>query len=79
MNNYIVNNEKYKVVNNMNNYFTGITNHLNLKPDRANNSVNTNLTNIIENFKDHKNIQRIKLANFNHRQTFIFLYVSIKK
>ena len=54
MNNYIVNNEKYKVVNNMNNYFTGITNHLNLKPDQANNSVNTNLTNIIENFKNHK-------------------------
>ena len=73
MNNYIVNNEKYKVVNNINNYFTGITNHLNLKPDQTNNSVNTNLTNIIENFKNHKSIQRLKRANFNLRQTFIFL------
>ena len=53
----------------MNNYFTGITSHLNLKPDQINNS--ENLTNIIENFKNHESIQRIKLANF-HRDKLQF-------
>ena len=38
----------------MNNYFTGITSHLNLKPDQINHS--ENLTNIIENFKNHESI-----------------------
>ena len=61
----------------MNNYFTGITSHLNLKPDQINHS--ENLTNIIENFKNHESIQRIKLANFHHRQTFNFRYVSVKE
>ena len=49
----------------MNNYFTGITSHLNLKLDQINHS--ENLTNIIEIFKNHESIQRIKLANFHHR------------
>ena len=64
--------EKNKIVTNdqdianiMNNYFTGITSYLNLKPDQINHS--ENLTNIIENFKNHESIQRIKLANFHHR------------
>ena len=61
----------------MNNYFTGITSHLNLKPDQINCS--ENLTNIIETFKNYECIQRIKLANFHHRQTFNFRYVSIKE
>ena len=65
------------IANIMNNYFTGITNHLNLKPDQINHS--ENLTNIIENFKNHESIQRIKLANFHHRQTFNFRYVSVKE
>ena len=60
----------------MNNYFTGITSHLNLKPEQINHSENP--TNI-ENFKNHESIQRIKLANFHHRQTFNFHYVSVKK
>ena len=34
---------------NMNNYFTGITSHLNLKPDQINDS--EILTNVIENFR----------------------------
>ena len=75
--------EKNKIVTNdqgianiMNNYFTGITSHLNLKPDQINHS--ENLT-IIENFKNHESIQRIKLANFDHRQTFNFRYVSVKE
>ena len=59
----------------MNNYFTGITNHLNLKPDQI--SHLENLTNIIKNFKNHESVQRIKLANFHHRQTFNFRYVSV--
>ena len=64
--------EKNKIVANdqdianiINNYFTGITNHLNLKPDQINHS--ENLTNIIEKFKNHESIQRIKLAHFHHR------------
>ena len=61
----------------MNNYFTGITSHLNLKPDQINRS--ENLTNIIENFKNHESIQRIRLANFHHRQTFNFHYISVKE
>ena len=60
----------------MNNYFTGITSHLNRKPDQINHS--ENLTNI-GNFKNHESIQRIKLANFHHRQTFNFRYVSVKE
>ena len=56
----------------MNNYFTGITSHLDLKPDQINHS--ENLTNIIENFKNNKSIQRVKLANFDHRRTFNFRY-----
>ena len=61
----------------MNNYFTGITDHLNLKPDQINRS--ENLANIIENFRNYESIQRIKLANFHHRQTFNFRYVSVKE
>ena len=61
----------------MNDYFTGITSHLNLKPDQLNHS--ENLTNIIENFEINKSIQRIKLANFRHKQTFNFCYVSVKE
>ena len=76
--------EKNKIVTNdqdianiMNDYFTGITSHLNLKPDQLNHS--ENLTNIIENFEINKSIQRIKLANFHHKQTFNFCYVSVKE
>ena len=76
--------EKNKIVTNdqdianiMNHYFTGITSHLNLEPDQINHS--ENLTNIIENFKNHESIQRIKRANFHHRQTFNFRYVSVKE
>ena len=45
----------------MNNYSAGITSHLNLKPDQINHS--EDLTNIIENFRNHEIIQRVKLAN----------------
>ena len=61
----------------MNNYFTGIISHLNLKPGQINRS--ENLTNIIENFKNHESIHRIKLANFHHRQNFNFRYASVKE
>ena len=76
--------EKNKIVTNdqdianiMNNYFAGITSHLNLKPDQINHT--ENLTNINENFQNHESIQRIKLAIFHHRQTFNFHYVSVKE
>ena len=76
--------EKNKIVTNdqdianiMNNYFTGITSHLNLKPDQINHS--ENLTNIIEKMKNYESIQRIKLANFHDRQTFNFRYVNVKE
>ena len=65
------------MTNIMNSYFISITNHLNLKPDQINNS--ENLTNIIENFENHGSIQRIKLANFHHRHSFNFRYVSVKE
>ena len=65
------------IANIMNNYFTGITIHLNLKPDQINYS--ENLTNIIEKFQYHESIQTIKLAKFHHRQTFNFHYVSVKE
>ena len=61
----------------MNNYFTGITSLLNLKLDQINHS--EYLTNITENFKNHESKQRIKLANFHHRQIFNFRYVSVKE
>ena len=57
----------------MNNYFTCITSHLNLKPNQINPS--ENLTTI----KNHQSIQRIKLANFHHRQSFNFQYVCVKE
>ena len=47
------------------------------KPDQINHS--ENLANIIENSKNHESIHRIKLANFHHRQTFNFRYVSVKE
>ena len=53
--NKIVTNDQH-LANIMNNYFTGITSHLNLKPDQINHS--ENLTNI-ENFKNHESIQAI--------------------
>ena len=65
------------IANIVNNYFTGITSHLNLKPDQINHT--ENLTNINENFQNHESIQRIKLAIFHHRQTFNFHYVSVKE
>ena len=68
---------KFTFANIKNNYFTGNTSHSNLKPDQINHS--ENLTNIIGNFKNHEGIQRIKLANFHHRQTFNFRYVNVKK
>ena len=74
--NKIVTNDQ-DIANIMNNYFTGITSHSNLKPDQINHS--ENLTNIIENFKNHESILRIKLANFHHRQTFNIRYVSVKE
>ena len=61
----------------MNNHFTGIASHLNLKPDPINHS--ENLTKIIKNFKNHESTQRIKLANFHHRQILNFRYVSVKE
>ena len=54
-----------------------MTSHVNLKPDQINHS--ENLTKIIENFKNYESIQMIKLANFHHRQTFNFCYVSAKE
>ena len=61
----------------MNNFFTGITSHLHLKLDQISHS--ENLTKIMEKFKNHESIQRIKLANFHHRQTFNFHYVSVNE
>ena len=47
----------------MNNYFTNITTYLKLKSTKIDSKVN--LESIINTFQNHKNVQRIKLADFH--------------
>ena len=47
----------------MNNYFTNITTYLKLKSTKIDSKVN--LESIINTFKNHENVQRIKLADFH--------------
>ena len=49
----------------MNNYFTNITTHLKLKSTKI--DPKANLKNIIDTFKNHESVQRIKLANFHSK------------
>ena len=59
--------EENKIVNNdgqiatiMNRYFTSITNYMNLKANKT--SHREELVNILDTFKNHKSVQKIKLA-----------------
>ena len=59
--------EENKIVNNggqivaiMNRYFTRITNYMNLKANKT--SHREELVNILDTFKNHESVQRIKLA-----------------
>ena len=54
----------------MNRYFTNITKHMNLEANKI--SHREELVNILDTFKNHKRVQRIKLANFHSYSTLKF-------
>ena len=58
----------------MNMYFTNITKHRNLKASKI--SHQEELLNILDTFKNHMNVQRIKLANFHSNSTLNFSKVT---
>ena len=58
--NEIVNNDG-RIVTIMNRYFTNITKHMNLKARKI--SHREELVNILDTFKNHKSVQRIKNGN----------------
>ena len=63
--NEIVNNDG-KVSTIMNNYFMNITKHMNYKANKINHR--KELVNILDTFKNHKSLQRIKLVNFHSKK-----------
>ena len=54
--------EEEIIANIMNNYFTNITAHLEIKPPNIDSK--PNLESIIDTFQNHESVQRSKLANF---------------
>ena len=60
-----------KIATIMNRYFTNITKHMDLKANKF--SHREELVNMFDTFKSHKNVQRIKLANFHSKNILIFL------
>ena len=56
-------NDDGKIATIMNRYFTNITKHMNLKADEI--SHREELVNILDTFKNHMSVQRIKLAKFH--------------
>ena len=58
----------------MNSYFTNITKHMNLKANKI--SHQEELVNILDTFKNHKSVQRIKLANLHTYSTLNFSKVT---
>ena len=63
-------NDDGKIATIMNRYFTNITKHMNLKANKI--SYREELVNILNTFKNHKSVQRIKLANFHSYSTLNF-------
>ena len=61
----------------MNRYFMNITKHMNLKTNKISNR--EELVNILDTFKNHKSVQRIKLANFHSYSTLNFSKVTESK
>ena len=66
--------EEEIIANIMNNYFTNITTHINLKSTKTLPKVN--LESIIDTFQNHESVQRIKLANFHSKSSLILNSVS---
>ena len=67
-------NDKRKIATIMNRYFTNITKHVNLKANKI--SHRKELVNILDTFKNHNSVQRIKLANFHSYSTLKFSKVT---
>ena len=65
-------NDDGKIATIMNMYFTNITKHMNLKANRH----REELVNILDTFKNHMSVQRIKLANFHSYSTLNFSKVT---
>ena len=63
-----------KIATIMNRYFTNITKHMNLKANKI--SHQEELLNILDTFKNHMSVQRIKLANFHSYSTLNFSKVT---
>ena len=61
----------------MNRYFMNITKYMNLKTNKISNR--EELANILDTFKNHKSVQRIKLANFHSYSTLNFSKVTENK
>ena len=61
----------------MNRYFMNITKYMNLKTNKISNR--EELVNILDTFKNHKSVQRIKLANFHSYSTLNFSKVTENK
>ena len=66
--------EEEIITNIMNNYFTNITTHLNLKTTKI--DPKANLESIIDTFQNHESLQRIKLANFHSKSSLKFNSIS---
>ena len=60
-------NDDGKIATIMNRYFTNITKHMKFKANKI--SRREKLVNILDTFKNHKSVQRIKLANFPPNST----------
>ena len=71
--NEIVNDDR-KIATIMNSYFTNITKHMNLKA--SNISHQEKLVNILDIFKNHMSVQRVRLANFHSYSTVSFSKVT---
>ena len=62
-------NDNGKIANIMSRYFTNITKRINLKVNKIS---HRELVNILDTFKNHKTVRRIKLANFHSYSTLNF-------
>ena len=71
--NEIVNDDR-KIATIINRYFMNITKHMNLKANKI--SDREEVVNIWDTFKDHKSVQRIRLANFHSSSALNFSKVN---
>ena len=58
----------------MDNYFTNITTHLKIKPNKTGRKAN--LESIVDTFQNHENVQRIKFVDFHSKFSLKFNSVS---